>query len=191
MINQLRPAIVSFGLLTLVTGIVYPAIVSGIGAVAFSERAAGSLIYQGNTVVGSSLIAQPFTGNQYFWPRPSAANYDAAAASGSNLGPTNPALAEAVAERIETIRTADPSITGPMPADLVTTSGSGLDPHLSLSAADAQVSRVSRARGVSETDVRQLIEQQTEQRGLGVLGEPRVNVLQLNIALDELAASLK
>ena len=184
MLRQLRPAIASFVCLSIITGVIYPAIVTGIAKVAFADKASGSLIVHEGTAIGSDLIAQPFTGPKYFWPRPSAANYDAAAASGSNLGPSNPALADAVAARVKAVREADPGATEPVPAELVTASGSGLDPHISVAAANYQAARIARARGLAETDIRQLIEQNTEDRTLGLLGEPRVNVLRLNLLLD-------
>lgn len=179
----LRPALVSFAALTLITGVAYPTVVTAIARLAFAEQAEGSVIVRDGRAVGSTLIAQPFTGPKYFWPRPSAANYDGAAGAGSNLGPSNPALADAVADRVRTLRTTG-QVTGEVPIDLVTASGSGLDPHVSVEAALVQVGRVARARAMSEADVRRAVEANVEGRTLGVLGEPRVNVLRLNLQLD-------
>jgi K+-transporting ATPase ATPase C chain len=185
----LRPAIVLFLLLTVITGLIYPLVVTGIAQVLFPQQANGSLIVKNGQAVGSKLIGQPFDDPKYFWGRPSATGpfpYNAAASSGSNLGPTNPALTDAVQARMDTLKAADPENTQPIPVDLVTTSASGLDPHISPAAAAYQVTRVARARGLDESAVRQLVAQYTEGRDLGVLGEPRVNVLELNLALDAL-----
>jgi K+-transporting ATPase ATPase C chain len=185
----LRPAIVLFLLLTVITGLIYPLVVTGIAQVLFPQQANGSLIVKNGQAVGSKLIGQPFDDSKYFWGRPSATGpfpYNAAASSGSNLGPTNPALTDAVQARMDTLKAADPENTQPIPVDLVTTSASGLDPHISPAAAAYQVTRVARARGLDESAVRQLVAQYTEGRDLGVLGEPRVNVLELNLALDAL-----
>jgi potassium-transporting ATPase KdpC subunit len=185
--GQLRPAIVSLVLLSAITGLAYPAIVTGIAQLAFPRQANGSLIVRDGKVVGSALIGQPFDDPKYFWGRPSATSpfpYNAAASSGSNQGPTNPALIEAVRGRVAALRATDPGNTAGVPVDLVTASGSGLDPHISPAAAFYQVRRVARARGLDESRVRELVERYVEGRQLGFLGEPRVNVLLLNFALD-------
>jgi potassium-transporting ATPase KdpC subunit len=189
MVRELRSALIVFLVFTVITGVVYPGLVTAIGAAFFSRQATGSLIERDGKVVGSSLLGQAFTSPKYFWSRPSATApqpYNGAASSGSNQGPTNPALESAVKDRIAALRAADPDNTKPVPVDLVTASGSGLDPHISPAAADYQVPRVARARGLSEEQVRKLVIEATEGRTFGVLGEPRVNVLQLNLALDGL-----
>jgi K+-transporting ATPase ATPase C chain len=187
MLTHVRAAIVSLALFTVITGLAYPAIVTVIAQLVFPHQANGSLIVKDGKVVGSSLIGQPFDDPKYFWGRPSATSpfpYNAAASSGSNQGPTNPALHEAVKSRVEALRAADPDNKAPVPVDLVTASGSGLDPHISPAAALYQVGRVAKARKMDEAAVRRLIEQHTEGRQWGFLGEPRVNVLALNLALD-------
>ncbi len=186
-ISIVRPALVLFAVLTALTGLAYPLLVTGIGQAAFSEQAAGSLILRDGKVVGSSLIGQNFSDPKYFWGRPSATApmpNNATASSGSNQGPLNPALTDAVKGRIEALRAADPANTVPVPVDLVTASGSGLDPHLSLAGAQFQAARVAKARGLPLPQVQQLIDKHTEGRLFGFLGEPRVNVLKLNLALD-------
>ena len=187
MIAHLRPALTSLILFTLITGIAYPLVVTGIAQVIFPFQANGSLIVKDGKVVGSALIGQPFDEPRYFWGRPSATSpfgYNAAASSGSNLSPTSPALVSAVQGRVEALRAADPGNTAPVPVDLVTASGSGLDPHISPAAALYQVSRVARERKLAPDAVRILVERNTEGRFWGLLGEPRVNVLALNLALD-------
>ena len=186
--SQLRPALVVLALLTLVTGVVYPLLVTGIAQAAFPRQANGSLVKQGDQVIGSSLIGQEFEDPKYFWGRLSATTpaYNAGSSSGSNLGPLNPALKDEVKGRVERLRAADPKNTDPIPVDLVTSSGSGLDPHISPAAAYFQVKRVATRRGMAEARVRALVDAQIEGRALGVLGEPVVNVLLLNLALDKL-----
>jgi K+-transporting ATPase ATPase C chain len=189
MLKHLRSAIVSLALLSALTGLVYPLVVTGIAQVLFPRQANGSLIMKGGKAVGSELIGQPFDDPKYFWGRPSATSpfaNNAGASSGSNLGPTNSDLQKQVQDRIEGLRTADPGNTAPVPVDLVTASGSGLDPHISPAAALYQVRRVAKARGLAEEAIRRLVEQHMEGRQLGFLGEPRINVLKLNLALDSL-----
>ena len=185
--SELRPALMSFLLLTILTGMIYPLVVTGIGQAAFSNAANGSLIKNGDKLIGSRLIGQPFTDPKYFFSRPSATApqpYNGAASSGSNLGPTNPALIEAIGERVTALRALDPENKAPVPVDLVTASGSGLDPHISPAAAEYQIARVARLRNRPESEIRALVKRATEGRALRILGEPRVNVLELNLALD-------
>jgi K+-transporting ATPase ATPase C chain len=186
--SQLRPALVVLALLTLLTGVAYPLFVTGVAQAAFPTQANGSLVKQGDKVVGSSLIGQEVQDPKYFWGRLSATAppYNAAASSGSNLGPLNPALKDEVKGRIDALRAADPGNTAAVPVDLVTSSGSGLDPHVSPAAAYYQVHRVASLRGLAENRVRALVDAQVEGRTLGVLGEPVVNVLRVNLALDKL-----
>ena len=187
MLSQLRPALMVLLLLTLVTGIAYPLLVTGIAQAVFPSHAQGSLIVKDGKIVGSRLIGQPFDDAKYFWSRPSATSPfadNAGASSGSNLSPTNPALVTAVQGRVDALRAADPGNITPVPVDLVTASGSGLDPHVSPAAALYQVARVARVRKLDPEAVRQLVERHIEGRSLGFLGEPRVNVLELNLALD-------
>ncbi len=186
-LNSLKPALLMLALMTVLTGVAYPLLVTGVAQGLFPQQANGSQIEKDGKVVGSALIGQPFSDPGYFWGRPSATGpvpYNAGASSGSNLGPTNPALADAVRARIAVLHAADPGNTAPIPVDLVTTSASGLDPHISPAAADYQVARVARARGMDAGAVAALVARYTEDRQFGVLGEPRVNVLQLNLALD-------
>jgi len=187
--TQTRPALMAILIFTLLTGVVYPLVVTGVAQLVFPHQANGSLIVSGGQTVGSDLIGQQFDDPKYFWGRPSVTGpypYNAAASSGSNLGPTNPALLDAVQARIAALKAADPTNTQPIPVDLVTSSGSGLDPDISVAAALYQVPRVARARGMSEAAVTTLVNQYSEGRQFGFLGEPRVNVLELNLALDEI-----
>ncbi len=188
MVVLLRQASTLLLLFTLVTGLAYPFVVTGIAQVLFYKQANGSLLERGGKIVGSELIGQAFTGAEYFWSRPSATAlfaYNSAASSGSNLGPTNSALTDAVKQRIDALRAADPQNTAPIPVDLITASGSGLDPNISLAAAQYQLARVAHARGVDTGKVQILIDQATEERQWGLFGEPRVNVLKLNLLLDK------
>jgi K+-transporting ATPase ATPase C chain len=187
MLKELKPALLIFLVLTLITGAAYPALVTGIAELAFKSEANGSLIERDGKTVGSRLIGQPFSDPKYFWGRPSATApmpYNAGASGGSNQGPLNSALEDAVKARIAALKTADPNQTATIPVDLVTASGSGLDPHISPAAAAYQVARVARVRGLAREAVQRLVDAHTEGRQLGFLGEPRVNVLSLNLALD-------
>jgi len=187
MFTQFKPALRMLVIMTALTGVVYPLLVTGIAKIAFPRAASGSLIMADGKTLGSDLIGQPFDDPKYFWSRPSATSpqpYNGMASSGSNQGPRNPALADAVKDRIKALRDADPGSTGSVPVDLVTASGSGLDPHISVAAGQYQVARVAKARGLSVDQVQRLVAENTEGRTFGVLGESRVNVLKLNIALD-------
>lgn len=191
MTSQLRPALTLFAALSVITGLAYPLAVTGAAQLAFPAQANGSLILRDGKPVGSELIGQFFSDPGHFWGRPSATGpmpYNAANSGGSNQGPTNPALTDAVRARIQALRAADPGNTAPVPIDLVTASASGLDPHISRAGADYQLARVARARELPEARLRELVERHTEQPWLGFLGEPRVKVLALNLALDAIAA---
>jgi potassium-transporting ATPase KdpC subunit len=186
----IRQSLLLFVILTGVTGLLYPLVTTGLSHVLFADKAAGSLVQKDGRVVGSALIGQSFTAPGYFWGRPSATApgpNNGAASTGSNQGPTNPALSDAAKQRIAALRTADPRNTAAVPVDLVTASGSGLDPEISPAAAAFQAGRVARARGMDAGKVRELIAANTEGRQFGLLGEPRVNVLKLNLALDQAA----
>jgi potassium-transporting ATPase KdpC subunit len=185
--SEIAPALRMLVVLTALTGIVYPLVLTGIAQVAFPSAANGSLIVANGKTLGSELIGQPFDDPKYFWSRPSATSpqpYNGASSGASNQGARNPALADAVKDRVKALRDADPDNKAPVPVDLVTASGSGLDPHISVAAAEYQLARVAKARGVALERVRDLVTQATESRTLGILGEPRVNVLKLNLALD-------
>lgn len=185
--RQLRIALILLGLFTILTGVIYPLVVTGIGQSLLYRQANGSLIQENGKEIGSELIGQPFSDPGYFWGRLSATEpfpYNAASSSGSNFGPTNPALREAIQARIDALKAVDPDNSEPVPIDLITFSASGLDPHISIAAADYQVPRVARYRKLSEEQVYSLVERFTKGRQFGVLGEPRVNVLELNMALD-------
>lgn len=187
--TALRPALLLLLVMTALTGIVYPLVVTGIARVLFAAQAAGSLVTVNGRVVGSDLIGQAFTAPAHFWSRPSASTpqpYNGTASGGSNSGPLNPALLDAVKARVRALRAADPGNLAPVPVDLVTASASGLDPDISVAAADYQAARIARVRGLPLKQVQALIARHTAGRLLGVLGEPRVNVLELNLALDAL-----
>jgi len=186
--KQIRPALILLLIFTILTGLIYPLVVTGIAQAIFPRQANGSLILNHGEVAGSALIGQAFDDPKYFWGRLSATGpypYNAAASSGSNYGPSNPALLEAAKTRIAALKAADPGNTQPIPVDLVTASGSGLDPDISVAAAFYQIPRVARVRGMSESALRLMVEKHTTGRQFGFLGEPRVNVLELNLALDQ------
>jgi len=192
MLAMLRQSLVMLVLMTLLVGVIYPLVITGAAQGVMPSKANGSLIRHDGTALGSSLIGQPFSDPKHFWSRPSATSpypYNGASSGGSNQGPTNPALADAVTARIKALRDADPSAKGPVPADLVTASGSGLDPHISPAAAEYQAARIAKARAMDIAKVRELIARHTEGRQLGFLGEPAVNVLALNLDLDGTAPS--
>jgi len=187
MFAQFLPALRTLAVLTLLTGVLYPLLVTGIAQLAFPRAANGSLIPDNGKTLGSSLIGQPFDDPKYFWSRPSATSpqpYNGTASSGSNQGPRNPALADAVRDRIKALRDAAPGNVAPVPVDLITASGSGLDPHISVAAAEYQSARVAKARGLPIDKVQSLVSAHTDGRTFGLLGEPRVNVLAMNLALD-------
>ncbi|USX26311.1 potassium-transporting ATPase subunit KdpC [Oxalobacteraceae bacterium OTU3CINTB1] len=189
--SAIRPAVVVFSALTLICGVIYPLAVTGIGATAFSAQAAGSLVEAGGKQVGSTLIGQPFSSPQYFWGRPSATGpmpNNAAGSSGSNQGPNNPALLDAVKGRIDALKAADPSNSAPIPVDLVTASASGLDPEISVAAARYQAGRIAAVRKLPAKEVLALIDRHRIAQVFGFFGEPRVNVLALNLALDGAAS---
>lgn len=185
----IRPALVLLLILTAITGVIYPAVVTGIAQVVFPSQAAGSIVTKDGKAIGSRLIGQSFSDPRYFWGRPSATTpqpYNGLASGGSNQGPLNPALTDAVKARVEALRAADPTNDDPVPVDLVTASGSGLDPEISVSGANYQAARVARVRGLEPQAVKDLIASRAQGRFLGIIGEPRVNVLELNLALDAL-----
>ena len=187
--NLFRPLIVIFAVLTVVTGLAYPAVMTAVGQTAFHDQANGSLLQENGKLVGSRLIGQQFDAPQYFWGRLSATSpmpYNALASGGSNLGPTNPALLDEVKGRLDALKAAGTDMSKPVPVDLVTSSGSGLDPEISPAAAAYQIERVAKARQLAPNDVQALVDRYTSGRQFGVLGEARVNVLQLNLALDEM-----
>jgi K+-transporting ATPase ATPase C chain len=193
MSSYIRPALVLFLLFTLLTGVVYPMVITGLAQVAFGAAASGSIVSRNGKPIGSILIGQNFSDPGHFWGRPSATApqpYAGTASSGSNLGPLNPALIDGIKGRIQALRAADPGNHAPIPVDLVTASGSGLDPEESIAAALYQVPRVARVRGLQDTDVRRLVDTQAEGRLWGLFGEPRVNVLALNLALNGLASEV-
>jgi len=186
--NVLRPALVLLLVLTAITGFIYPLVITGLAQVLFPHQAAGSIVMRDGKAIGSSLIGQSFSNPKYFWSRPSATSpqpYNGLASGGSNLGPLNPALMDVVKARVEALRAVDPGNTAPIPVDLVTASASGLDPEISLAAANYQAARVARVRGLRVGEVRALIAGHARGRLFGWLGEPRVNVLEINLALDE------
>jgi len=184
--QEIKPAILSLLVLTVIAGIIYPIFVTVVAQIVFPKQANGSRIYRNGKVVGSFLVGQTFDDPKYLWGRISATSpqYNASSSSGSNIGPSNPALIDEVSGRIKTLKTADPNNTNPMPVDLVTSSASGLDPHISLAAANYQVPRIARIRGLSQNSVQAIVKQHTYGRFLGLIGEPVVNVLEVNLALD-------
>jgi K+-transporting ATPase ATPase C chain len=191
-LKSLRTSIITIVLFTVLTGFIYPLLVTGIAQILFPGKANGSLLTRDGKVIGSQLIGQAFSSPRYFWSRPSATSpyaYNGGSSTGSNYGPLNPALLEATAKRVKELRDSDPQNTKLVPVDLVTASGSGLDPHITVAAALYQVPRVARSRHVLEGTVTLLVDQYTEGRALGILGEPRVNVLRLNVALDEMKST--
>jgi potassium-transporting ATPase KdpC subunit len=186
-LKQLRPAIMMIVVFTLLTGLVYPLVITAVAQLAFPGAANGSLIMRDGKAMGSALIGQPFSDPRYFWTRPSATTpfpYNAGASTGSNYGPLNPSLLEGVKKRVDELKRVDPENNHPVPIDLVSASGSGLDPHISVAAALYQLPRVARVRGMAEDRIRSLVDRSTEGKQLGFLGEARVNVLKLNLALD-------
>jgi K+-transporting ATPase ATPase C chain len=185
MLKELKPAILITFVLTIITGIMYPLAVTGVAQAMFHNKANGSLIERNGKVIGSEIIGQNFAKPEYFHPRPSQNSYDGSNSGGSNLGPTNPALGDRLKKDAEAFRKDNPDFSGPIPADAITASASGLDPEISPANALAQVARVAKVRGTSSDSLRSLVETNTQQRDLAVLGEPRVNVLRLNMALDE------
>ncbi len=188
MLKQIRPALFSFVLLTLITGVLYPLSITGIAKVFFKKQAEGSLIMKGGKAVGSELIGQLFDDPKYLWGRPSATSptaFNASSSSGSNYGPMHADYLKAVGDRVKTLKDADPTNRSLVPVDLVTASGSGLDPQISLAGAYYQVSRIARVRGISEDEIKKIIQKNTQGRFLGLLGEPAVNVLKVNLDLDE------
>jgi K+-transporting ATPase ATPase C chain len=193
--SQLRPLLITFLILTVITGVIYPLIVTGLSQAFFSSQANGSTIEKNGKLVGSKLIGQNFIGDKYFWGRPSATsnspynpfNADSlTGSSGSNLGPLSETLINRVQERVDFLKNEDFMTSSAIPVDLVTSSGSGLDPHISIAAAYFQIPRVARARGMSEAEIKKVVDQLTENRQLGIFGEPRINVLMLNLALDDI-----
>lgn len=194
MIKHIRPALLMLVFMSLITGIIYPLAVTGLGQIFFPSQANGSIIEKNGKAVGSSLIGQQFTSPKYFWSRLSATSpfpYDAAASAGSNYGPLNPALLKATKDRVDLLHSVDSTSTKPIPVDLVTASGSGLDPHISIAAAMYQLPRVARGRNLPEQRLRELVDRYTDSRGLGILGEPGVNVVELNLALDDISKEQK
>ena len=184
--EYIKPALISFFILTIITGVIYPLFITGIAQALLPNQANGSLIYQNGKVIGSSLVGQAFDDPKYLWGRISATSpqYNASSSSGSNIGPSNPALIDEVNGRIKALKAADPNNANPIPVDLVTSSASGLDPHISLAASYYQVPRISKYRGITESAVRDIIHKNTVGRFLGLIGEPVVNVLKVNLDLD-------